>query len=151
MKNVTRILAIVMTFALIISCAACGGVDMSKMKGDWTVSTINGQSVADYAANLGLDEYQCAINFTIDDKNVTCTNAASSVSGAYTVGSDGIKVTLSEIEFGIVLNADGTLSYKMNVEGTEYTYVLVKGTSSLTPPAVEGGEEDYGEEEYYEE
>ena len=41
---------------MVMALAACSGSAKDKMKGDWIYETIAGDSVADYAAKLGVDE-----------------------------------------------------------------------------------------------
>ena len=45
MRTMNKILAIVLVAAVVICCTACGGLDMSKVKGDWTVETASGKTV----------------------------------------------------------------------------------------------------------
>lgn len=167
-----KFLAIVMVAVMAVMCTACGGLDMSKVKGDWTLSTVNGQSVADYAASLGVDESGVAVNWTVSDKSVTVANSAMSASYDIEVKSNGFEVK----EGGAVImsvtydDKNASLSYAVEVDGTKYDYVLKKGTASFDAPAddtaddtadeeysdeeysdEEYAEEDYSEEEYVEE
>ncbi len=158
-----KILAIVMVAIIAVMCTACGGLDMKKVKGEWTLSTINGQSYADYAASIGLEAYMCAMNWTINDKNIVSTNV------------DGTSIVESIVEFNVKSNglemlsngklwADAlydekadTFSFSVKAGDVTYDYVLVRGTSSLTPsgtvPADEGGDAsvDNGGEDYVDE
>ena len=42
MKKSAKVLSLVLVLALVMATlTACGGIDVSKIKGDWKVSTIN--------------------------------------------------------------------------------------------------------------
>ena len=55
MKTMKKILAIVLMAAVVVCCTACGGLDMNKVKGDWTVETAAGKTVEEIAAANGVD------------------------------------------------------------------------------------------------
>ena len=70
MKKIMKsVIAIAMSAVMVMALAACSGSAKDKMKGDWIYETIAGDSVAEYAAKLGVDESAIASVWTfIDDK-----------------------------------------------------------------------------------
>ena len=168
MKKTIRIMAAIMLVAaMVLSIASCGGVDMNKIKGDWILSTINGKSVADFAAESGYPEAyaQKQYNFTDKQMSVSSIGASGTVetnSGDLTVKSNGVNATVNGIEFGFLYDdkAD-TLTYNVTIGSDSYEYVLKKGTydfaaalggaSQSSEEASEGGESAEGGEEDYSE
>ena len=155
MKKLTKKLALVLVAAMVMGMCLVGcGVDMSKMKGDWIVSTINGKSVADFAAESGFVEAQAMKAVTITDDNATVSTFDSSTgevatsSGKITQKSDGVEADIQGITWSFKLEDNGNLSYKVDANGTTYEYVLVKGTydfkakfAEQTGAAQQGGED----------
>ena len=137
-----KIIAIVMVLAVMICCVACGGLDMSKVKGDWTLSTINGIGIEEYAANLGLDTYLAVVNVTVTDTEYKTASALGAATLPIVVKADGFEVLVEEggdVMMSVAYDAEkDTLSYKvMAADNSELTYVLVRGTNSLEAPAAE--------------
>ena len=155
MKKLTKKLALVLVAAMVMGMCLVGcGVDMSKMKGDWIVSTINGKSVADFAAENGAVEAQAMKTVTITDDNATVnsfdvsTGEVASVTGKITQKSDGVEADMNGVTWPFKLMDNGNLTYKLDMSGTTYEYVLVKGTydfkakfAEQTGAAQQGGEE----------
>ena len=54
-KVIKSVIALAMAAVMVMALAACSGSAKDKMKGDWIYETIAGDSVADYAAKLGVD------------------------------------------------------------------------------------------------
>ena len=145
---------------------------MSKVKGDWTVSTIDGKSPADFAASLGLGEFNVQKNYSVTDskfifKTLNADGSALDNSEMdITVKSNGFEVmNAGSIFMSVTYDKDAdTLSYKIADNSGEHTYVLKKGTSDIVGMyqaavaaaqggAAEGSEEgadEGGEDEYYE-
>ncbi len=162
-KTIKVMAAIMLVAAMVLGIAACGGgLDMNKIKGEWTITSINGQTVAEYAASKGAAAYQCAANYTITDDKIIASG----------VGADG---NIATSEFVLKKNADGVEGYlndtlvlsfiydakadKINYgvetpDGTRITNVLTKGTTDLqallneaaggAAQAQEGGEAQEG-------
>lgn len=161
MKNLTRILAIVMTFALIISCAACNAIDINKIKGNWTLDSVNGSSLAEAAATNGIAEYQQACNLTITDTEITSATYAASQTFTFEKGADGIQVKQDgQVIMAYAYDAAAdTLTSKVDTGSNVVTFVYKKGTYDIegakaaaeAPAEEDYSGEDYGEEEYYEE
>ena len=158
MKRVTKKLVLVVLAVAMMSMALVGcGVDMSKMKGDWIVSTINGKSVADFAAENGLVEAQAMKAVTITDETATAKSFDSSsgqvvtVEGKITKRTDGVEADIQGIIWPFKLQDNGNLTYKLDANGTVYEYVLVKGTYDFEAKyaeqtgAQQGGEEQPAE------
>ena len=55
MRTKKKILVIVLMAAVLVCCTACGGLDMSKVKGNWTLETAAGKTVAELAESSGKD------------------------------------------------------------------------------------------------
>ena len=155
MKKLTKKLALVLVAAMVMGMCLVGcGVDMNKVKGDWIVSTINGKSVADFAAESGAVEAQAMKAVTITDDNATVTTFDSStgdvasMTGKITQKSNGVEADMQGVTWPFKLEDNGNLSYKLDANGTTYEYVLVKGTydfkakfAEQTGAAQQGGEE----------
>jgi len=155
MKKLTKKLALVLVAAMVMGMCLVGcGVDMNKMKGDWIVSTINGKSVADFAAENGAVEAQAmkAVNITDDNATVTSFDSSSgetaSITGKITKKSNGVEADMQGVTWPFKLEDNGNLSYKIDANGTTLEYVLVKGTydfkakfAEQTGAAQQGGEE----------
>ena len=170
MKNVTKkVLAVVLVGIMMFSLTACG-VDMSKVKGDWTLSTIGGKSLADAAAASGVAEQFLYTNYTITDKEITMNGFNPDRSGNLTTDTFTLKQRSNGVEgykgdtLACSLIYDdkaNTLTMKIGAdEASAVAYVFVKGTQDLNAAqaalmggAEEGGEESYegGEEDYEEE
>ena len=149
MKKLAKRLAVVlMICAMAFAMTACGEIDMNKIKGDWTISTINGQSPADFAAANGVQEWQVMKNYTVTDKTFTMKAADGTVDCPIEVKSDGFNFTLAGATGGCAYDEKAdTLSYSIKVGDTETKYVLKKGTSSIEAPAPEAPAEEGGEEQ----
>lgn len=172
MKKTIKIMAAIMLVAaMVLSIASCGGLDMSKIKGDWIMSTINGKSVADYAAESGYPEAYAQKQYNFTDKQMTVSSIGASgtvetYSGDLTVKSNGVNATVNGVDFGFLYDEKAdTLTYNVTIGSDSYEYVLKKGTYDFAAalggaPAnneasSEGGEEysgeEYSDEEYAEE
>lgn len=174
MKKIAKITsAIMMTFVMILSIAGCG-LDMSKVKGDWTLNTINGQSLEEYAAGYGTTAAACAVNMTVSDKDVVIANINSSQTYSIQVKSNGFEVLdpsdNKTILMSVTYDASAeTLSYSLSDGQTEQKFVFKKGTADLAAGAADYAEneeipaddeassdeeysgEEYSDEEYSEE
>ena len=161
-KTIKVMAAIMLVAAMVFSIASCGGLDMNKIKGDWTLSTIGGKSVADYAASAGASEYQFAGNYNFTDKNVTITtlptDSITSATMDIKVKSNGIEVMSGDqVAFSMIYDDKAeTLTFSVDPgTGTAISYVLKKGTTDLqalynaanAPAEDDGGAGDEGE--YY--
>ena len=144
-----KVMALVLVLALAcVGLVGCGAIDINDIKGDWTLDTINDQSLSDFAASLGTDENLLFVNWTInEDKTVTTTNAVASGKLTMELKSNGFEASEegSENKFSVEYNKDaGTLTYKIEEGGTVNTCVMKKGT--YTPTETEAAEPE-GEEE----
>ena len=144
-----KVLALVLVLALAcVGLVGCGAIDINDIKGEWTLDTINDQSLSDFAASLGSDENLLFVNWTInEDKTITTTNAVASGKLTMELKSNGFEASEegSENKFSVEYNKDaGTLTYKVEEGGTVNTCVMKKGT--FTPTETETAE-PAGEEE----
>ena len=167
-KTIKVMAAIMLVAAMVLSIASCGGFDVNKIKGDWIMSTINGKTVADFAAENGYPEAYAQKQYSFTDKqlNVSSIGASGTVE-TYTadlaVKSNGVNASINGVEFGFLYDdkAD-SLSYTVTIGSDSYEYVLKRGTYDFAAAmggasqggeeASEGGEEaSEGGEEYSEE
>ncbi len=124
---------------------------IDDVKGDWTLDSINGQSLADYAAANGTDESLLFVNWTINDDNtITTENAVSSGTLKMELKSNGFEVkdekaadSLMSVEFD---KDAGTLTYKVEAAGESSTCVMKKGTFTPSEAESDEAEESYDEE-----
>ena len=49
-----KIVSAVLVFVMMLSLAGCG-ISYDDIKGDWTAKTINGMTIDEYAASLGVE------------------------------------------------------------------------------------------------
>lgn len=157
MKTMKKVLAIVLMAAVVVCCTACG-LDMNKVKGDWTVETAAGKTVEEIAAANGVDIAAVTMNATVTNDSFTLSSATGSVTYKIKVKGNGFEcVDDFENVFMTVAydSAKDTLSFKLaQPDGTTFDYVMKRGTADLTVPTVstgstaEAGSDSY-DEEYY--
>ena len=159
MKKVTKKLALVFVTAMVMAMCLVGcGVDMGKMKGDWVVTTINGKSPADFAAENGVVEALVVKTVTITDDSASMSSLDGNsgevvtLSGKIKQKSNGVEADMGGITWPFKLEDNGNISYKIDQNGTTYEYVFVKGTydykakyAEQTGAAQQGGEEQQQE------
>ncbi len=145
MKKLAKRLAVVlMICAMAFAMTACGEIDMDKIKGDWTIQTINGKTPEEYAAENGVDVYLVNKNYTLTDKTFTIKEAGGQVECPIEVCSNGFNFTLAGAKGGCEYDEKaGTLKYGINSD----VWILKKGTSDITAPATEAPAEEGGEEQ----
>lgn len=160
MKTMKKILAVVLMAAVVVCCTACGGLDMNKVKGDWTVETAAGKTVEEIAAANGVDIAAVTMNATVTNDSFTLSSATGSVTYKIKVKGNGFEcVDDFENVFMTVAydSAKDTLSFKLaQPDGTTFDYVMKRGTADLTvttAPADSTGSTaeagSYSYEEYY--
>ena len=136
-----KIVSVILAVAMMMCMTACAGLDIGKVKGDWTLSTVNGKTVEEYAAELGVEPYMIVVNATVTDTQYTSQSANAVATYPISVKANGFEVLSAEggdIMMSVKYNgADDTLSYKVDIDGTVYEYVLTKGTGDITPPAAD--------------
>ena len=158
MKKVSKKFLAVLLVGVMMFCLTACGVDMDKVKGNWTLSTIGGKDLASFAEASGVAEVLVYTNYTITDKEITkdSINAdGSHATSTFTLKqrSDGVEGYQGDT-LAISLKFDekaNTLTMKIGEsESTAVAYVFVKGTKNL--------DEEYqnafygsGDDEYYEE
>ena len=158
MKTMKRILAVVLMAAVVVCCTACGGLDMNKVKGDWTVETAAGKTVEEIAAANGVDIAAVTMNATVTKDSFTLSSATGSVTYKIKVKGNGFEcIDDFENVFMTVAydSAKDTLSFKLaQPDGTTFDYVMKRGTADLTVSTgstgstAEAGSDSY-DEEYY--
>ena len=153
MKNtIKRIAAFVLTAAIVLCCASCG-LDMNKVKGDWTVETAAGKTVEEIAAANGVDIAAVTMNATVTNDSFTLSSATGSVTYKIKVKGNGFEcIDDFENVFMTVAydSAKDTISFKLaQPDGTTFDYVMKRGTADLTV-STGSAEEDggYSDEEY---
>lgn len=141
-----KLMALVMTVVMLIACTACsGGIDISKIKGDWTISTVNGTDTEEYFASQGItDPAQAHGNVTInDDGTLIVTNNAGSLTYNYEKRANGVEVKQDGkliLSFAYDSSAD-TLTYAVTDGTNTNTFVYVKGAYDFAAAAEGAGDE----------
>ena len=140
-----KLLSFLLVGAMAACLTACGTVE-KDVEGDWTTDTINGKPVADWAAEKGTNVAGAASNMNVKSGKITVTNSAMSQTYDAEYKSNGFEVKSNgTVVMSIAYDSSAkTLSYKVNVNGEENTYVMKKGTTDLSNPVIpgqEGGEE----------
>ena len=154
MKKLTKKLALiaVAVMAMVMCLVGCGSVQ-KDVDGDWTVSKINGQDIAEWAASKDMNVAAAASNLTLKDGKATFTSYAASQTMDAEYKSNGVEIKQNgQIQFSILYNKDAqTLTYKITMNGTELDYEMKKGTTDLSNPQLpgQGGEQpaEGGEEQ----
>ena len=154
MRTKKKILVIVLMAAVLVCCTACGGLDMSKVKGNWTLETAAGKTVEEIAAANGVDIASVTMNATVTTDSFTLSSATGSVTYKIKVKGNGFEcIDDFENVFMTVAydSAKDTISFKLaQPDGTTFDYVMKRGTADLTvstdPTAEDGSVSD---EEYY--
>ncbi len=130
----TSVVALVMVCAVL---TGCGEISKDDIVGDWTTSTINGQSVEEYGASLGLSGTQAATNITIrDDDTMVSTNLTGSTEFDIVRKADGFEVKQkgqSEVFMSVKYDKDAkTLAYSVqDGQGGTVDQIMVKGNTPL--------------------
>ena len=138
-----KVLSVILVVAVAFCLTACG-LDMSKVKGDWTLDTAGGKTVEQIAEAGGLNPAYCNMNVTITDKTFTLTSATGSISYNIRVKADGFECldASGKIFMTVRYNADNdTISFKLLAsDGSPVEYVMVRGTSEISSnPKIEEG------------
>ena len=134
-KVIKSVIALAMAAVMVMALAACSGSAKDKMKGDWIYETIAGDSVADYAAKLGVDESSFASVWTFTDDKVIIKSVAATEEHNVQYKSNGAEVmevgSTDKIQMSVKLEND-KLSFKLKgTDGKEYDYAMKKGTMEI--------------------
>ncbi len=175
MKKTTKKLALVLACVCVMSMLLAGcGVSVSKVKGDWIVSTINDKPVDQFAAENGLATVQVMKTVNITDDKLTVSSLAAdgsvaSISGKPESRKDGVEANIDGTAWGFRYDSSAdTLEFTIAAADGNYKYVLKKGTYDFASElanaqqaagaeagaeegAEAGAEEGYEEEGEYEE
>ena len=77
MKKFNKITAAALALCA-VSMTACGNIDISDIKGNWTVETIDGVSPAKYAEKFKVNASKAAQNLTITEDSITIQDVRGS-------------------------------------------------------------------------
>lgn len=154
MKTMKKILAIVLMAAVVVCCTACGGLDMNKVKGDWTVETAAGKTVEEIAAANGVDIAAVTMNATVTTDSFTLSSATGSVTYKIKVKGNGFECVddFENVFMSVAYDsAKDTISFKLaQPDGTTFDYVMKRGTADLTVSTGSTAEAgNYSDEAYY--
>ena len=127
---------------------------MSKVKGDWTLDTAGGKTVAELAEMNGVDPAYATMNATVTDDSFTLISVTGSVTYKIQVKADGFECLddFKNIIMSVKYDAGkDALSFQMaQPDGSAAEYIMKKGTADLTVSAANTAEaEGYSYEEYY--
>ena len=133
---------------------------MSKVKGDWTLETADGKTVAELAEGSGQDPASVTMNATVTDDSFTLSSITGSVTYKIQVRANGFECLddSKNVVMGVIYDsAKDTLTFQLKqADGSVMDYVMKRGTADLTvttAPAdsigstAEAG--SYSYEEYY--
>ena len=130
-----KVLSVILVVAVAFCLTACG-LDMSKVKGDWTLDTAGGKTVEQLAEAGGLNPAYLAMNATVTDKTFTLTSATGSISYNIQVKADGFECldASGKIFMSVKYNEDNdTISFKLLAsDGNPVEHVMVRGTSEIS-------------------
>lgn len=142
-KTAKSIISVLLIAIMMLSLTACG-VDMKKMSGTWVLSTIDGQTVADYVGKTGLPEVcgMKVVRITETDFSIDFLDASGAVAtdkGTNTIRANGIEVKITVGNFfekdstvGVIYDEKAdTISMKVLTEGQELNLVFKKGSYDL--------------------
>jgi hypothetical protein len=134
-KVIKSVIALAMAAVMVMALAACSGSAKDKMKGDWIYEKIAGETVADYAKKLGVDESSFASVWTFTDDKVIIKSAAATEERNVQYKSNGAEVmkvgSKDEIDMSVTYEND-KLTFKVKgSDGKEYDYVMKKGTMEI--------------------
>lgn len=149
MKKISKVLSVVLAMVVLaVALVGCGSkkLDMSKVKGDWKVKTINGTAIETYAENAGVSTDAFAMAVTVDDKTIKMTGLNGTQTYDIDVKSNGFEVMQDKEVLFSVEYKDDTLTFSMQAE-EKVTYVLEKGTYTFAPAADDADTEEGGEAE----
>lgn len=154
MRTMKKILAIVLMAAVVVCCTACGGLDMNKVKGDWTVETAAGKTVEEIAAANGVDIASVTMNATVTTDSFTLSSATGSVTYKIKVKGNGFECIddFDNVFMTVAYDsAKDTISFKLaQPDGTTFDYVMKRGTADLTVSTGSTAEAgNYSDEAYY--
>lgn len=136
MKKIMKsVIAIAMAAVMVMALAACSGSAKDKMKGDWIYETIAGKSVAEYAAQLGVDESAFASVWTFTDDKVIMKSTTATEEHNVQYKSNGAEImevgSTDKIQMSVKFEND-KLSFKVKgTDGNDYDYVMKKGTMEI--------------------
>ena len=139
MRTMNKILAIVLVAAVLICCTACGGLDMSKVKGDWTLETADGKTVEELAESTGKDPASITMNATVTDDSFTLSSVTGTDTYKIQVKANGFECLddSKNVVMGVIYDsAKDTLTFQMaKADGSAMECVMKKGTADLTGSA----------------
>ena len=153
MKTMKKVLAIVLMAAVVVCCTACG-LDMSKVKGDWTLETAAGKTVAELAESSGKDPASVTMNATVTDDSFTLSSVTGSDTYKIQVKANGFEClddSKNVVMAVIYDSAKDTLNFQLaQPDGNVMDCVMKKGTADLTVSTGSTAEAgSYSYEEYY--
>lgn len=134
-KVIKSVIAIAMAAVMVMALAACSGSAKDKMKGDWIYEKIAGETVADYAAKLGVDESAIASVWTFTDDKLIIKSVTTTEEHNVQYKSNGAEVmevgSTDKVQMSVTYDND-KLSFKVKgADGNEYEYVMKKGTMEV--------------------
>ncbi|MGN0578779.1 MAG: hypothetical protein ACI4J4_09170, partial [Ruminiclostridium sp.] len=110
---------------------------MSKVKGNRTLDTAGGKTLAELAEMNGVDPAFLAMNATVTDNTFTITSATVSFSYSIQVKSNGFECYDADknLVMGVTYDsAKDTLSFQTaGVDGNHVDNVMKKGTAVISP------------------
>lgn len=144
MKKVQKMMLSFAAIVIMFCMVGCGKVSYEDITGNWTMKSVNGKSIEEYAKTIGMETAMATSNFKItDDDKMVATSIAGSATYNYERKSNGIEVReqgKEEILMSMAYDAEAkTLTYKIDLgDGNAMDVVLVRGTADFNKQ--EGGD-----------
>lgn len=136
MKTMKKILAVVLMMAAVVVCCTACGLDMSKVKGDWTLETAAGKTVAELAEGSGKDPASVTMNATVTDDSFTLSSVTGSDTYKIQVKGNGFECLddAKNVVMSVTYDSDkDTLNFQLaQPDGSVMDCVMKKGTADLT-------------------
>ena len=130
MKKITALLILV---AMVFACTGCGSSLLNDIKGDWTLFTVNGQPLSEFAEINDMAEADIALSLTVSDDSVTFTNSTISATYDIELRNNGFDIIQGAKLWTVIYDdKESTLSYSVESIGEDsmrYDYVLTRATS----------------------
>ena len=130
-----KIVSAVLVFVMMLSLAGCG-ISYDDIKGDWTAKTINGMTIDEYAASLGVDPSQATVNVNITEDDIPDDIKELIEMGLYSEEEAEKKIAVG----------NGNRERRMIIVKPDITYV---GTGDDRKPTVAFEDGKYDEDDLY--
>lgn len=152
MKKIKKIMSVVLIMAAVVVCCTACGLDMSKVKGDWTLDTMGGKTMKQLGEEADCDPWLYFLNATVTDDSFTVTSTNGTQTFKIQVKDNGFECLddSGNIYMSVKYDSDkNTLTYQAaGADGNPVDIVLKKGTyTAPTEADNENNDESLSEED----